>query len=394
MIRDGRRRRSRFWPRGRALVALGVFVPLWTLVGCDDRRPVPSDGNEPAAEGAWGAQAVSELHVQLDLVRRIGWLDARDSAGRLSDVEREYAGGVLGAVADVAVGSSDSLFVLDRQYQKIAVFGPDGSFARHVLGGAGSGPGEFEFPRAVALVGGDEIAVIDQQNGRLTRFSRAGEYISSFRTSQRDLDLEARNDTVFVTQHYQRPGHRVLKLYSLEGQDAGTRIDPSSGMLDLSLHGNPGVLEGTPDGTLLFASPEVGVWYENGSGPFVRHGAPLFADLEGRIDSRQRGNRTLHVRVVPAAVQGIVRTASDLTLIFFDVRYPEYLELDELAPGLWVAVYDADGSFSGRSLLFGDTIGAAYPQLAPETGHLYFAHWQPYPHIGQYEFTVDPGGPE
>lgn len=248
-------------------------------------------------------------------------MDARDSAGRLSDVEREYAGGVLGAVAGVALGPDDSLFVLDRQYQKIAVFGPNGSFGRLILGGEGSGPGEFEFPRAVALIGGDEIAVIDQQNGRLTRFSRAGEYISSFRTSQRDLDLESRADTIFVTQHYQRPRDSGLRLYSLAGRDAGTRIDPSGGMLDLSLHGNPGILEKTSDGTLLFASPEVGVWYESDSGPFVRRGHPLFPDLEGRIDSRQRGNRTLRVRVVPAAVQGIVRTAGGLTLIFFDVRY-------------------------------------------------------------------------
>lgn len=368
---------------------LSLLIPLLLSVGCgdSDARPESSGGESQSGVQAADAEA-SSIRVDLRQIRRIGWLDSRDSAERLTATEREYAAGVLSGIAGVDVGPSDSLFVLDRDYQKIVVFGPDGSFGRLILGGYGDGPGEFNRPRGLSVSGAGEIAVLDQGNVRLTRLTRSGGYLSSFRTNPRDLDLQTRNDTFFVTQFYQQSTQSALTLYTLDGEHAGGLIEPTPAMLDLSLHGEPGLLARTSTGRLLFASPRVGEWYESGPDGFTRHGQPLFTDLEGRIVSQQRGSRTVDIRVAPAAPRGIVRTTEGSTLIIFDVRYPEFLGSSDLTPGTWIAVYEPDGSYLGKSRLFPDSIDADYPQMSRGSDHLYFVHWQPYPHIGQYEFSI------
>lgn len=371
-----------------------MLLSILAIVGCEDPEPrsrsTDANGSNPAAVAA--AVDERDLQIAIERVRRIGWLNAGDSVDDLTGSEREYQGGVLGAVSDVETGPDDSLFVLDRDFQKIVVFGPEGSFGRLILGGYGSGPGEFNWPRSLAFTEGGDIAVIDRNNSRMTLFSRSGEYISSFRTASRDLDLASRNDTLFVTQFYQSEDDFSLDRYTLEGEEAGGMISPTPEMVDLSLHGEHGVLNEAADGNLLFASPEVGIWYESSSDPFVRRGQPLFSDLEGQMVSRQRGDRSVDVRVAPAAPRGILRTSDGSTLIIFTVTAPESLASGDLAAGTWMAVFNAEGVYSGKAQLFGDSLGAVYPRLKSGSDHIYFHHWDPYPHIAEYEVDMEMSG--
>lgn len=381
------------WANSMLTLERGLLLVLLIIGGCDAAEPRLqfSDADGSDTEGVAQVTDEPDLQIRIDQIRRIGWLNAGDSVDDLTDTDREYQGGVLSAVADVKMGPDDSLFVLDRDYQKIVVFGPEGSFGRLILGGYGSGPGEFNRPRSLTLTEQGEIAVIDRGNSRLTLLSRSGEYISSFRTAQRDRDLASRNDTLFVTQFYQSEDDSSLDLYTLEGEEVGGMISPTPEMVDLSLHGEPGILNESADGTLLFASPEVGIWYESSSGPFVRRGQPLFSDLEGQTVTRQRGNRSVDLRVTPAAPRGILRTSEGLTLIIFTVTAPDRIASTDLTEGTWMAVFNAEGIYSGKAHLFGDSLGAVYPTLKSRSDRIYFHHWDPYPHIAEYQVDIDMG---
>ena len=55
------------------------------------------------------------------------------------------------------------------------VFGLDGTFVRQ-WGGRGAGPGQFNVPRGVAVVG-DAVIVCDAGNHRVQVFGRDGDFV-------------------------------------------------------------------------------------------------------------------------------------------------------------------------------------------------------------------------
>jgi hypothetical protein len=75
----------------------------------------------------------------------------------------------------VIQAADSSLFVLDRAFQKIAVFRPSGAFDRVILGGRGEGPGEFRLPVAMTMLANGRLAVLDYDLARVNLYdSRAG----------------------------------------------------------------------------------------------------------------------------------------------------------------------------------------------------------------------------
>lgn len=70
------------------------------------------------------------------------------------------------------------LFVVDAKRHDIKVLAPDGSLVR-VIGQRGSGPGEFNFPLAIAG-DGDMVWVADTGNHRVQAFTRSGEFVTTF----------------------------------------------------------------------------------------------------------------------------------------------------------------------------------------------------------------------
>lgn len=70
------------------------------------------------------------------------------------------------------------LFVVDAKRHDIKVLAPDGSLVR-VIGQRGSGPGEFNFPLAIAG-DGDIVWVADTGNHRIQALRRSGEFVTMF----------------------------------------------------------------------------------------------------------------------------------------------------------------------------------------------------------------------
>lgn len=79
-------------------------------------------------------------------------------------------------VIAVDFDAQDNLYVLDSRNQRIVVFDRDGRFVR-VLGGRGGGPGEFQFPMALAL-SPRGIIVVDAGHRAYITLSPEGEEVS------------------------------------------------------------------------------------------------------------------------------------------------------------------------------------------------------------------------
>ena len=91
----------------------------------------------------------------------------------------------LGATADgpaaefsqitgVVVTTDGSIWVADQGSAEIRVFDRDGA-VRFVLGGRGSGPGEFQRLRLLNTMSDDTVVAVDDANGRVTYFTKTGQ---------------------------------------------------------------------------------------------------------------------------------------------------------------------------------------------------------------------------
>lgn len=98
-----------------------------------------------------------------------------------------FAGGFNYPI-DVAVAGDGTLFVADGFNDRIQVFGPDGAFLRKwggpfAINIKGDRFGWFRIPTSVTL-GPDEqtVFVADQENNRVQKFTRDGEFLTAFGT--------------------------------------------------------------------------------------------------------------------------------------------------------------------------------------------------------------------
>lgn len=92
----------------------------------------------------------------------------------------EAAGGayVLNRPNAMALDAAGNLYVADSGERNIKIFDKNGKFVK-TIGRAGQGPGEFQYPRGIAMrAGNGEIAVFDLQ--RIVIFSAAGVFSRQF----------------------------------------------------------------------------------------------------------------------------------------------------------------------------------------------------------------------
>ena len=79
----------------------------------------------------------------------------------------------FGSVSTAAIGPGNEVFIGDRHYYEVRVFGPDGRHLR-TFGRDGEGPGEFGDITSLAWVR-DRLLALDLVVGRITEFSSDGE---------------------------------------------------------------------------------------------------------------------------------------------------------------------------------------------------------------------------
>ncbi len=100
--------------------------------------------------GLWGPSP----HVALELVRRIGDIDAEDENESFS------------FPSDVAVDKGGNIYVLDSANARLQKFGPDGAYLA-TIGRKGQGPGEFIMPGSMAFDQDGNLVVADPAQARV-----------------------------------------------------------------------------------------------------------------------------------------------------------------------------------------------------------------------------------
>ncbi|MFL5542499.1 MAG: 6-bladed beta-propeller [Longimicrobiaceae bacterium] len=84
----------------------------------------------------------------------------------------------FGSVSALAVDSAGRIFVLDRQPNELHIFTPRGAHIRTV-GRSGGGPGEYTSANGLLWRSPDSLLVVDQQGGRYSILTRAGDFVRS-----------------------------------------------------------------------------------------------------------------------------------------------------------------------------------------------------------------------
>jgi hypothetical protein len=82
---------------------------------------------------------------------------------------------LLGRPTELAVDERGLLYVLDAAAPAVVVLDSAGAQVRRI-GSAGGGPGEFGFPRSLA-VASDTVRLVDGANGRIVVFTTAGRFV-------------------------------------------------------------------------------------------------------------------------------------------------------------------------------------------------------------------------
>ncbi|UCC73173.1 MAG: hypothetical protein JSV86_01000 [Gemmatimonadota bacterium] len=88
----------------------------------------------------------------------------------------------FGEIGGITVDSRGRIFVLDVQAQHIRVFLPEGEYEQ-TIGRRGGGPGELDDARCLAMGTADTLLVLDLGNGRINRYAPNGSSIGSYRTA-------------------------------------------------------------------------------------------------------------------------------------------------------------------------------------------------------------------
>lgn len=190
-----------------ALTATGLFVSLapsgfapHALAGepigaaaakANEGPPVPalrfvtSWGKKGDADGEF----YSPVHVAITMQDEVVVADLNNSRIQTFDLEGKFLRKFdlppdmpekrQCIVGGIAVDDAGLLFVAFMMQHKLAVYQPTGELVRE-WGQKGAAEGEFHQPGTVLLVENNELLVTDQCNHRVQRFSREGQFLSSF----------------------------------------------------------------------------------------------------------------------------------------------------------------------------------------------------------------------
>ena len=101
--------------------------------------------------------------------------------GEIDEAPKEY---LFSGPEHISTDNHNNIYVADRNSSQIRVFDEKGKFLKYI-GRRGQGPGEFIEISCILITTGGELLVSDRVNRRVTRFSLAGDYLASYRVSEK-----------------------------------------------------------------------------------------------------------------------------------------------------------------------------------------------------------------
>lgn len=157
------------------LILRGVSIATFWLasvpvLGCDDSprqasviwHPIEDSLSvDPEEAIAIGKEATVSANLTLKSFSRS--LKQRVESLRIGALEGDSAY-IFGHVADALFRPDGSIAVLDFQSSLVRVYGPDGTY-RYMIGGAGEGPGEMDYPIALVAPTQHEMWVVEGARG-------------------------------------------------------------------------------------------------------------------------------------------------------------------------------------------------------------------------------------
>ena len=123
---------------------------------------------------------------------------------------------------DIAFGKNGDFYVSDGYgNSRVVKFSKDGKYLLD-RGKKGSGPGEFDTPHSVAVDSKGTVYVSDRENNRIQIFDQEGKFIAEWRQFGRPSGISiTRDDTIYVTDSESGPD---TGAHELPGIKKGIRI--------------------------------------------------------------------------------------------------------------------------------------------------------------------------
>jgi hypothetical protein len=305
---------------------------------------------------------------------------------------RHYGAGILADIAAVATDSVGTVFILDRDWLKIASFDRSGEFMGLLLGGFGEGPGEFQVPIHLTTGEDGRVSVLDYELGRVTWFKEGlpPRVISLNRGGFWEHLVVG--DTIFVASSLRNPWNSpIVSYFSIAGDSIG--VGPLLPEADRP-YGTPRSMAKSSDGTVLVTTLRPGVWMEYRDTRWQRRGTPLFPEVppprEDTISSTQ-------IRNYPAQVSAFGLTITpDGRVIQGYYRYPRpftYTDPWRRGEAQWfLSISRPDGKHLG-SIQLPEGVDASCLNADARTGHVFLCSFDPFPQVVEYEIEVVGDGP-
>jgi hypothetical protein len=327
--------------------------------------------------------------LTVESVQTYGYADLSDADPQVTGLEREYAAGVLGNVADVAEGPDSMVYVADRDFQKIVVFSRDGAFDRLILGGYGEGPGEFVRIRSISVSKDGRLAALDEGLNRISVFGADDELEVTFGVGAiTPLQVAFIGDTIFVLDWY-KTGERAIHTFSADGDSLGTLVDVSPRAAHFSEFGSVGALAQGAAGAALYATPMPGRWRTVRARNVEQHGREMFPKIDGLTLHDDRGA----LRRMPVSTRDI-GASQDGTILLAFTHHPDPTNIEVRRSDLYVARFTADRELAGLAEI-SSSLGAVMSREVSRLGsEIYVSATAPFPHVKRVRLSEPTTEPE
>ncbi|MEQ9569373.1 MAG: 6-bladed beta-propeller [Longimicrobiales bacterium] len=267
-----------------------------------------------------------------------------DSLLELDSIAVRASAAVIGRPLNV-IESDSSVYVLDGDYQKIVEFDLHGGFRRVVMGGYGEGPGEFVRPKSMDVGEDGTFVVMDDNANRITLFTPAGDYKSSFlHDVPNDIELVASDGRIFVLRRLpDRAGVAPVVVLDRSGAVIDSMAVGTDQDGELAMFGEPGALGKTRDGAPIFGKPGPAAFWIMGEG--APRGPEFFPEAHGFI----REMRGYQVRMSPVGTRGIGQLPDGRIVVFYQEYDPDAEVFD-----YYIDVLSIGGEYLGSAAIPSD----------------------------------------